>query len=76
MRFFDVLAILYIIIWIYGALAIFREARLQGNLVRLMALLAIVIGPPGMLAYLGLRAVAQGMAVGALLPPDRLRRLR
>ncbi len=71
MHFFDIMAILYIVIWIYGALAIMREARFQGNLVRLMALIAIILGPPGMLAYLGLRYLGNALAVGMLLPPAR-----
>ena len=71
MRFFDIIGILYIIIWIYGALAIMREARFQGNLVRLMALIAIILGPPGMLAYLGLRYLGNALAIGMLLPPER-----
>jgi ABC-type transport system involved in cytochrome c biogenesis permease subunit len=74
MRFFDIMAVLYIAVWIYGALVILREARWQGNLVRLMAVIAIVIGPLGMLAYLGLRHIAHSAAVGALLPPSQRRR--
>jgi hypothetical protein len=71
MHIFDLIGILYIIIWIYGALAIMREARWQGNLVRLMALVAIILGPPGMLAYLGLRYLGNALAAGMMLPPGR-----
>ncbi|MBA3825673.1 MAG: hypothetical protein H0X24_17475, partial [Ktedonobacterales bacterium] len=57
MHFFDLALLLYIVVWVYGALAIFRESRQQPTMVRLMALLAIVIGPLAMLLYLGLRYV-------------------
>jgi len=77
MHIFDLALLLYIVVWMYGALVIFRESRQQPAMVRLMALLAIVIGPLAMLLYLGLRYVASAVAVGRMLPPAvRVGRLR
>ncbi len=77
MHFFDLALLLYIVVWVYGALAILREVRYQPLMVRLMALLAIVIGPLAMLLYLGIRYVANAAALGHLLPPaTRVGRLR
>ena len=77
MHIFDLALLGYIAVWIYGALVIFREARQQPTIVRVMALLAIVIGPLAMLLYLGLRYVASAAAMGRLLPPaQRIERLR
>jgi heme A synthase len=77
MHMFDLALLLYIVVWTYGALVIFRESRQQPAMVRLMALLAIIIGPLAMLLYLGLRYVANAAAMGRMLPPvHRVGRLR
>jgi len=68
MHIFDLVLLLYIVIWMYGALVILREARQQPMLVRMMTLFAIVLGPLAMLLYLGIRFVAHAAAVGRALP--------
>ncbi len=63
----DFFALLYIIAWIYGGMAIFREARGQGNMIRLMAIIAILIGPFGMLLYLGVRYIGYSAMAGSFI---------
>lgn len=72
---FDLLGILFIAIWVIGGLAIFRESRQHTGLVRLMAVFAIVLGPLGMLVYLGFRYVGQAIQMRPLLPFERQRHL-
>jgi hypothetical protein len=64
----DLGIVLYIAAWIFGGMIVAREARSQPNLVRLMAFLAIVLGPPGMLVYLGIRYIGQSIQLQALVP--------
>jgi hypothetical protein len=71
MHFFDLGLLVYIVLWAYGGLVIGREARQQPLIVKLMAFIAIVLGPIAMLFYLAVRYVAQAAAVGRLLPPAR-----
>ncbi len=74
MRFIDLGAVLYVAAWIFGGIIIYREAHAQSNLVRLMAFFAIVVGPLGMLLYLGMRYIGQSIQTNALLLRDRASR--
>ncbi len=70
MHVFDLMGLLYLAIWIIGGYAILRESRLHPPLVKWMAVFAIVLGPPGMLIYLGFRYIGQRLDRHAL-PPAR-----
>ncbi len=63
----DFFAMLYVIAWIYGGMAIYREARGQGNMIRLMAVIAVLIGPFGMLLYLGVRYIGYSALTGSFI---------
>jgi tellurite resistance protein TehA-like permease len=57
----------FIFIWFIGGLIIFRESRVHNNLVRLMAIISIALGPLGMMLYLGIRYLGQSIQVSGLL---------
>lgn len=67
----DLVGIAYVAVWILGGLVIAREARPRPGIVKLMAVLAIALGPLGMLCYLGIRYVGQAAAQGRLLSAQR-----
>lgn len=72
MRAIDLVGVAYIAVWLLGGLVIAREARLYpSNLVKLMAILAIALGPLGMLIYLGFRHLGQSAARGRWLAARR-----
>ncbi len=61
----DLFTILYIVIWIVLGLGILRESRFQSGIVRMLAIGAVVLGPLGMFAYMGIRYLGRQIVVRA-----------
>ncbi len=59
----DLFTIFYIVIWVVLGLGILRESRFQSGIVRMLAIGAVVLGPLGMFAYMGIRYLGRQIVV-------------
>lgn len=60
----NIMTVLFFAAWFFGGMILLREARGLPKVGRWMAYLAVLLGPFGMLIYLGIRYTA-GQAVQA-----------
>ncbi len=67
----DFFFVAYIAVWILLGMVILREVRTQPGIVKLMAILAIILGPLGMFAYLAVRYLGQSLRDGYMLLQSR-----
>lgn len=61
----DIIIIFYIAAWILGGILLLRDIRSQPVIARLMALIAVLLGPFGILLYAGFRYIADEAATRA-----------
>ncbi len=59
----DLFTIFYIVVWVVLGLGILRESRFQSGIVRMLAIGAVVLGPLGMFAYMGIRYLGHQIVV-------------
>lgn len=71
MHIYNFIILAYMAVWIFGGMILLRDARHQSSVVRMMALFAVVIGPIGMIFYLGFRYLGQTMQTHLMLTRDR-----
>ena len=71
LHFLNLIILAYMLVWIFGGMILLRDARHQSRVVRMMALFAVIIGPFGMIGYLGFRYLGQTMQTHLMLTRDR-----
>jgi bacteriorhodopsin len=67
----NLLWILYFAVWIIGGMILLREARPHSTLVRFMALFSVLVGPLGMIIYMGFRYIGQSIQMAGYLSQQK-----